>query len=257
MTNTSTDKHVVITGAGQGIGEAIASSFKAAGYSLTLMGRTKSKLDAVAQRLQLPERSVVTVDVCDPDKVSSAFAAAREHLGAISVLVNNAGQAESAPIERTDLSLWQRMLDVNLTGVYLCCHQVINEMKAQDWGRIVNVASTAGLKGYAYTAAYTAAKHGVVGLTRALSQELARTGITVNAVCPGFTKTAIFDTAIENIVKTTSMNEEQAVQALVSVNPQKKWVEPEEVANAVLWLCNADSASMNGQSIVVAGGEIT
>jgi NAD(P)-dependent dehydrogenase (short-subunit alcohol dehydrogenase family) len=170
--------------------------------------------------------------------------------------VNNAGQAESAPLAKTDLALWQRMLAVNLTGAFLCAREALPEMTARGAGRIVNVASTAGLVGYAYVAAYCAAKHGVVGLTRAAALECAKTGVTVNAVCPGYTETDLVATAVANIVAKTGKSEAEARAALVARNPQARMVQPEEVAGAVLWLCLPASSSVTGQAIAVAGGEV-
>ncbi|MEM7282295.1 MAG: SDR family NAD(P)-dependent oxidoreductase [Pseudomonadota bacterium] len=257
MTDALKEKHVLITGAGQGIGEFIARLLSAHCSKVTLSGRTLSKLESVADSLGLEKANVVTVDVTEAESVKSGFSLAKERFGSIDILVNNAGQAESAPFSRTPWSLWEQMINVNLHGVYHCCQAVLADMKAQGWGRIINIASTAGLKGYPYTSAYTSAKHGVIGLTRVLSQELAQTGITVNSVCPGFTKTAIVDAALENISKSTGMDEDQALNTLVASNPQKRLIEPEEVANTVLWLCQEASRGINGQSIVIAGGEVT
>jgi NAD(P)-dependent dehydrogenase (short-subunit alcohol dehydrogenase family) len=157
---------------------------------------------------------------------------------------------------RTDAAMWQRMLDVNLSGAYHCIQAALPGMLDAGWGRIVNVASTAGLTGYRYVAAYCAAKHGLVGLTRALALELAAKGITVNAVCPGYTETDIVQEAVANIVRKTGRSEEQARAELASGNPQGRLVRPEEVAHAVAMLCMPDAAAMNGQSIAVAGGEV-
>jgi NAD(P)-dependent dehydrogenase (short-subunit alcohol dehydrogenase family) len=188
--------------------------------------------------------------------VKSAFAAVRARFGRMDILVNNAGQAGSAPLGKTDLALWQRMLAVNLTGVFLCTREALPEMTARGAGRIVNVASTAGLVGYAYVAAYCAAKHGVVGLTRAAALDCAKTGVTVNAVCPGYTETDIVGAAVANIVAKTGKSEAEARAALVARNPQGRMVQPEEVAAAVLWLCLPASSSVTGQAIAVAGGEV-
>jgi len=182
--------HAVVTGGGSGIGAAIARGLLQDGYAVTLMGRNMEKLQVQqAELLALGRVGVQAVDVADEAAVQAAFAAATAELGPIAVLVNNAGQAESAPLHRTTLALWQQMLNVNLTGTFLCSREVLAGMTERRQGRIINVASTAALKGYAYVAAYVAAKHGVLGLTRAMALELARKGITVNAVCPGYTET--------------------------------------------------------------------
>jgi NAD(P)-dependent dehydrogenase (short-subunit alcohol dehydrogenase family) len=175
------------------------------------------------------------------------------------VLINNAGQALSQPFAKTDLKLWHQMLSVNLTGTYLCIQAALPDLLAAGAqgkaARIVNIASTAGLKGYAYVSAYAAAKHGVIGLTRSLALELARKGITVNAVCPGFTETDIVRDSIANIVAKTGQTEAQAREALVAHNPQKKMIQADEVAQTVMWLCTEAASSVNGQSIAVDGGE--
>ncbi|HEY5789496.1 MAG TPA: SDR family oxidoreductase, partial [Gammaproteobacteria bacterium] len=182
--------------------------------------------------------------------------AAAAAAGPVEVLVNHAGAARSAPLQRTDLALWQQMLAVNLTGVFLCCRAVLPAMRERGWGRIVNVASTAGLRGYAYVGAYCAAKHGVIGLTRALALETAREGITVNAVCPGYADTEMTRATLENIRAKTGRSAEQALAELVRFNPQGRLVAPAEVAAAVAWLCAPDSAAVTGQAVAVAGGEV-
>jgi NAD(P)-dependent dehydrogenase (short-subunit alcohol dehydrogenase family) len=178
----------------------------------------------------------------------------------VHILVNNAGQAISQPFEKTTLALWQQMLDVNLTGTFNCTQAVLPSMleatKQGISGRIINISSTAGLQGYAYVTAYSAAKHGVIGLTRALALELARKGITVNAICPGYTETDLLVEAIEKIVQKTGKTAEQARQTLASKNPQQRLVQPEEVARAVLWLCSSGSDAINGQAIAIDGGEL-
>jgi len=171
-------------------------------------------------------------------------------------MINNAGQAYSAPIRRIADSDWRRMISVNLDGTFYGCRAVAQEMVAAGWGRIVNVASAAGLVGYKYVSAYSAAKHGVIGLTRSLALELAASGVTVNAVCPGYTDTDMAHDAIDNIVSKTGRTPEEARAELVALNPQRRMVEPEEVANAVMWLVLPGSEAITGQSIAIAGGEV-
>ena len=250
-------RHVVITGAAQGIGAAIAETLAHQGAVLTLAGRRQPVLETLAQRLQAVTRcAVVVIDVSDAEAVAKGFAQARAALGPVSMLVNNAGQAESAPFGKTSPELWQRMLDVNLTGTFLCTQAALPDMLAARAGRIVNIASTAGQRGYAYVAAYVAAKHGVIGLTRALALEMAQKGITVNAVCPGYTETEILRQSINNVMAKTGRSEAEARAEFAQSNPQRRMVQPQEVADAVQWLCSDAAASITGQSISVSGGEV-
>lgn len=243
--------HAVITGAGRGIGAAIARHLHEAGMQLTLLGRTESALRHTADALGGAVR-VAVCDVADSPAVERTFAA----LPPVHVLVNNAGQAESATLSRTTDELWQRMLGVNLTGTFHCTRAVAEGMRRARWGRIVNIANTAGQRGYPYVAAYAAAKHGVIGFTRSLALELAPSGVTVNAVCPGFTDTALLDASVANIVARTGRSEEAARAELAALNPQRRFITPDEVAAAVAWLCTDGAASITGQALSVSGGEV-
>ncbi|MBX9817733.1 MAG: SDR family oxidoreductase, partial [Burkholderiaceae bacterium] len=227
----------------------------AAGLHVTITGRRLDVLQALAARYPGQMQAVVA-DVTDEAAIAHAFAQAKASFGPVQVLVNNAGQAHSAPFLKTDAALWQQMLSVNLTGTFLCTQAVLQDMLAAKWGRIINVASTAGLVGYAYVAAYVAAKHGVVGLTRALALEVAKKGITVNAVCPGYTETDILRESIANVVAKTGRSVEEAHAEFAAGNPQGRIVQPQEVADAVLWLSGPGAASVTGQSIAISGGEV-
>jgi 3-hydroxybutyrate dehydrogenase len=251
-------RHALITGASRGIGAAIAGALARAGAAVTLAGRGRDARDALAAELRAHGHAVhvVTMDVTDEAAVRAGCAGAEAAQGAIDILVNNAGVAESAPLARMDRDHWDRMLAVNLTGPFLCCRAVLPGMLDRSFGRIVNIASTAGLRGYAYVAAYSAAKHGVIGLTRSLALETARRGITVNAICPGYTQTSMLERTIANIQAKTGRTAEEARAELVRGNPQGRLIQPEEVAGTVLWLCAPGSESVTGQSIALAGGEV-
>jgi NAD(P)-dependent dehydrogenase (short-subunit alcohol dehydrogenase family) len=247
----------VVTGGGRGIGKAIASELARMGADVTLMDRipleeqVKEIRDAYAVKVE-----GVSVDLAQPDSIKAAFSTAAERLGPVSVLVNNAGIAHAAPILRTDLAKWNELIAIDLTAPYLCIQQVLKPMTTAGFGRIVNVSSTAGLTGYGYVTAYCAAKHGLIGLTRSLAIEVAKTGVTVNAVCPGYADTAIVADTVKNIVSKTDRTPEQALAELVVHNPQNRLIKPEEVAGAVGWLCLPGSQSVTGQSILIAGGEL-
>ena len=255
--NSLTGRHALVTGAARGIGAEIARTLAAQGALLTLLGRDREALQRVADSLEGDGHGVVAADVANQEAVQAAFAEARAVRGPVAILVNNAGAAESAPFLKTSFDLWQRMLSVNLTGSFLCAQAALPDMLDAGWGRIVNIASTAGQKGYAYVAAYTAAKHGVVGLTRSLALEVARKVITVNAVCPGYTDTDILRNSVANVVGKTGRSEADALAEFSSVNPQRRIVQPAEVADTVRWLCGEGAASVTGQSISVSGGEVT
>ena len=229
-------RHALVTGAGKGIGAAIARRLRAEGARVTLLGRESLALEQM--RTELGSQTQISIaDVTQGDAVHQAFEAASAAFGPIDILVNNAGQAESAPLHRTDETLWRRMIEVNLTGTYFGMHAVLPGMMERDFGRIVNVASVAGLIGFPYAAAYAAAKHGVVGLTRSVALEVAKKNITVNAVCPGYTETDIVRNAVANIQAKTQRSDDEARQALLAQSPQGRFVQPDEVANAVAWLC--------------------
>lgn len=254
--NSLIGRHALVTGAARGIGAEIARTLAAEGATLTLLGRDLDALQRVAATLAGQGHGIAAADVADAQAVQSAFALARAERGPVAILVNNAGAAESAPFLKTSVELWQRMLSVNLTGSFLCAQAALPDMLEAGWGRIVNIASTAGQKGYAYVAAYSAAKHGVIGLTRSLALEVARKGVTVNAVCPGYTDTDILRASVANVVGKTGRSEADALAEFSSVNPQRRIVQPAEVADAVRWLCGDGAASVTGQSVSVSGGEV-
>jgi NAD(P)-dependent dehydrogenase (short-subunit alcohol dehydrogenase family) len=258
MSGRSLDgRHAFVTGAGGGIGTAIARRLAAEGARVTLAGRRRAPLEAVAEALGAQAYFIADgFDVTDQEAVARGHDAARAALGPVDILVNNAGEAPSAPFSKTDLSLWSKVIATDLTSVFLVTKQILDDISASPNGRIVNVASTAGLTGYAYVSAYCAAKHGVVGLTRALALEVARSGVTVNAICPGFTDTPLVQSAIDNIVAKTGRSPEEAKASLVRGNPQGRLVLPAEVADAVAWLASPGAAAVTGQAIAIAGGEV-
>lgn len=255
-----TGAHAFVTGAGTGIGRAIALALAGRGFAVALAGRRAAPLQAVADEIGAAGGRALVVegfDVTDEQAVAAGAKQAISALGEACVLVNCAGEAPSAPFEKTDPALWNHVVAVNLTGAYLVTRALLPSLRKAASARIINIASTAGMTGYAYVSAYCAAKHGVVGLTRSLALELARTGITVNAVCPGFTDTPLLDAAVETITGKTGRSADEARATLARVNPQGRLITPQEVADAVLWLAGEGASAITGQAIAVAGGEVT
>jgi len=245
--------HALVTGGGRGIGRAIAAALSQSGVTVTILGRNRAVLDeAIASGAA---HFAVTADVSDQAVVQSAISEAASRQP-IDILVANAGAAESAPFGRSDAALFRRMMDVNFMGVVHATQAVLPGMLERRRGRVVAIASTAGLKGYAYVSAYSAAKHAVIGLVRSLALETAKNGVTVNAICPGFTETDLLEGSIDNIMRKTGRSREQAVAELSKHNPQARLVTPSEVADAVLWLCGEGASAITGQALAVAGGEV-
>jgi NAD(P)-dependent dehydrogenase (short-subunit alcohol dehydrogenase family) len=248
-------RHALVTGGGSGIGKAIAAALSAQGAAVSLLARSRDRLEAARTELDLTG-GIAVADVAHGAQVEAAVAELRAQHGPVAILVNNAGAAESAPFHATAPDLWERMLAVNLTGTYNVTRAALGDVVGTPGGRIVNVASTAALKGYSYVSAYCAAKHGVVGLTRALATELARKDVTVNAVCPGYTDTDLLDRSLDKIMQTAGLGEAEARAALAAVNPQGRFIEPHEVARTIVWLCGGAARGITGQAIAVAGGEV-
>lgn len=245
--------HAVVTGGGSGIGLATARALAARGHAVTVMGRSLAPLQAAVAGLEGAGAAVC--DVTDEASVAAALATAQAERGPVRVLVNNAGAVTTAPFEKTGLEAWTAALDVNLLGAVRMTRAALPSLKAQPWARVVNIASTAGLKPYAYVSPYVASKHALVGFTRALALELATGPVTVNAVCPGYTRTAIIERAIETIAARTGRDADAAEAVFTGANPQGRLVTPEEVAAAVCWLASAEAGAVNGAALSVSGGE--
>jgi 3-hydroxybutyrate dehydrogenase len=243
-------KRVLVTGGGTGLGADLARGFAAAGAEVVVCGRRREPLDAVAATT--PGVRAIVADVTDEASVDALFVEA----GPVDVVVANAGVAASAPLGRTGLDLWNEMLAVNLTGAFLTLRAGLRQMRGREWGRLLVVSSITGLQGFPYVSAYTASKHGAVGLVRAVAQEVAGTGITANVLCPGYLATEMTDRTIDSIVATTGRSREEAVQALASMNPQGRLIEPAEVSAAALRLCGPDGDAVNGEAIEFTGAAV-
>lgn len=246
-------RHALVTGGGSGIGRAIALALAQSGIEVTVSGRRVTPLEDLAAEHELIHAA--TADVTDEASMEALYAQAQAARGPFDIVIANAGVGESAPAHKTSLDLWQRTIDTNLTGAFLSVRPAIEPMKRAKRGRIVFIASIAGLKGAPYVSAYVAAKHGVIGLTRALAAELAQSGVTVNAVCPGYVETPMLERTLANIMAKTGRSEAEARAELAGDNPQGRIIQTDEVAGAVMWLVSDAARSVNGQAIAICGGE--
>ena len=243
-------RRAVVTGGGRGIGRAAAAALTAAGHHVAILGRDEATLKRAV--VEGAASDYHAVDVADESRLMATLAA----IGEIDILVNNAGIAESAPFAKTDIAMFRRLMSVNFESVVIACRAVLPGMTARGFGRIVSVASIAGLKGYAYVSAYVASKHAVVGLTRALANEVAKTGVTVNAVCPGYVDTDLVAASVARIAARTGRPPQEVEREFYKGNPQGRLIAPAEVADAIVWLAGDGAGAVNGQAIAITGGEI-
>ena len=250
------DSRAVVTGGGRGIGAAVARALAEAGASVVVASRTEADIEQLASQLRAEGHQAwsVACDVSDPQSIRELAISATDRLGRVDILVNAAGIASSAPLHKLTLEDWNRVIAVNATGTFLCTQAFISGMVERKWGRVVNVASVAGLTGSRYIAAYSASKHAVIGFTRCAAAEVAQHGVTVNAVCPGFVDTDMTAESLDRIVESTGISRDDALAAILDTTPQRRLFEPEEVAHAVLSLCDEKAKGINGQAIVLDGG---
>jgi NAD(P)-dependent dehydrogenase (short-subunit alcohol dehydrogenase family) len=253
MMTSLPNKHALVTGGGSGIGAAVALALADTGATVTICGRRRQQLDTTAARHENIHAEIA--DVTDRESLARLYDSAQAARGKFDIVVANAGGAQSSPAEKISAELWTNTLNVNLTGAFFSVQPALAAMRAQKWGRIVFIASTAGIRAAPYIAPYVAAKHGVIGLMRTLALETAKDGITVNAVCPSYTETPMLEQAVARIVATTKRSAAEARAALAAKNPQGRFITPQEVADTVLWLCGDSSASITGQAISLSGGE--
>ena len=248
------NKHAVVTGGGSGVGEAIALKLAENSAFVTILGRRDKFLKQVAEKHKNINWRVC--DVSNSEEVEHCYNNIRTEFGNINIVIANAGIASSKPFHKMSVQDITSLIDVNLIGVFNSFQHALTDMKSDKWGRMISIASTAGLKGYSYVSAYSASKHAVIGLTKSLALELANKGITVNSICPSYVDTPMTDRTIKNITEITNISEEDAISELVKSNPQKRLIKPIEIAEVVSWLCGQNSDSINGQNIPISGGEI-
>ena len=252
-------QHALITGGSRGIGAAISNALAALGANISLLARNKETLKIQGDYLKSEFGANVfsaSTDITNEKEIVRSFEQSVTTNGPIDILINNAGIGKSMPFHKMNLNFWKNTLDLNLTGTFLCTQQVYGDMRERGYGRIINISSTVGLRGYPYIAAYTASKHAVIGLTRTLALEAVKKGITVNAICPGYTETDLVSEAIDNIAKTSGRDKTNIKTEIENMSPMGRLVTPEEVAESAAWLCLPSSASITGQAIVVAGGSV-